>query len=89
MSIFQEGLSAASVNHIALSPLSFIERTASVYPRYPAVIHGAITRNWDETYQRCADWPLPCRVAGSALAKRSRSCCRTFRQCSKPISVCQ
>lgn len=53
MSIFQEGLSAASVNHIALSPLSFIERTASVYPRYPAVIHGAITRNWDETYQRC------------------------------------
>ncbi|WP_304641720.1 acyl-CoA synthetase [Pseudomonas sp.] len=53
MSIFQEGLSPASVNHIALSPLSFIERTASVYPRYPAVIHGAITRNWEETYQRC------------------------------------
>lgn len=53
MSIFQEGLSPASVNHVALSPLSFIERTASVYPRYPAVIHGAITRNWEETYQRC------------------------------------
>lgn len=53
MSIFQEGLSQAPVNHIALSPLSFIERTASVYPHYPAVIHGAIRRDWQETYQRC------------------------------------
>ena len=53
MSIFQEGLSQAPVNHIALTPLSFIKRTASVYPHYPAVIHGAIRRNWQETYQRC------------------------------------
>ncbi len=44
MSIYEQGLSPAPVNHIALSPLSFIERTASVYPHYPAVIHGSIRR---------------------------------------------
>lgn len=35
MSLFNEGLSPNPVNHIALTPLSFIERTASVYPEYP------------------------------------------------------
>ena len=53
MSIFETGLAPSAVNHIALSPLSFIERTASVYGEYPAVIHGAIRRNWQETYERC------------------------------------
>ncbi|MGC3238719.1 hypothetical protein, partial [Pseudomonas aeruginosa] len=36
MSIFEQGLAPAAVNHIALTPLSFIERTASDYPHYPA-----------------------------------------------------
>ena len=63
MSIFQEGLAPAPVNHIALSPLSFIERTAHVYPHYPAVVHGAIRRDWQETYQRC-------RRLASALHER-------------------
>lgn len=52
MSIFEQGLAPAAVNHIALTPLSFIERTASVYPHYPAVIHGNIRRDWAQTYQR-------------------------------------
>lgn len=63
MSIFETGLAPSAVNHIALSPLSFIERTASVYGEYPAVIHGAIRRNWQETYERCR------RLAG-ALSQR-------------------
>jgi len=63
MSIYEQGLAPAAVNHIALSPLSFIERTASIYPHYPAVIHGAIRRNWAETYARC-------RRLASALAGR-------------------
>ncbi|MFK0271781.1 acyl-CoA synthetase [Pseudomonas asiatica] len=53
MSIYAQGLMPAAVNHIALTPLSFIERTAAVYGNYPAVIHGAIRRNWQQTYQRC------------------------------------
>ncbi|WP_060513049.1 acyl-CoA synthetase [Pseudomonas sp. NBRC 111124] len=63
MSIFAQGLMPAAVNHVALTPLSFIERTAAVYGNYPAVIHGAIRRNWRETYQRC-------RRLASALAGR-------------------
>lgn len=63
MSIFEQGLAPAAVNHIALTPLSFIERTASVYPHYPAVIHGNIRRDWAQTYQRC-------RRLASALAGR-------------------
>jgi fatty-acyl-CoA synthase len=63
MSIFETGLAPSAVNHIALSPLSFIERTASVYGEYPAVIHGAIRRNWQETYGRC-------RRLASALSQR-------------------
>ena len=63
MSIFETGLAPSAVNHIALSPLSFIERTASVYGEYPAVIHGAIRRNWQETYERC-------RRLASALSQR-------------------
>ncbi|MPT00181.1 MULTISPECIES: acyl-CoA synthetase [unclassified Pseudomonas] len=63
MSIFSQGLMPAAVNHVALTPLSFIERTAAVYGSYPAVIHGAIRRDWRETYQRC-------RRLASALAGR-------------------
>lgn len=53
MSIYLEGLAKGPANHIALTPLSFIERTATTYPDYPAVIHGAIRRTWAQTYDRC------------------------------------
>ena len=63
MSIYEQGLERNPVNHVALSPLSFIERTAAIYPHYPAVVHGAIRRTWGETYTRC-------RKLASALAGR-------------------
>ncbi|WP_339652080.1 acyl-CoA synthetase [Halopseudomonas pelagia] len=63
MSIFEQDLAPLPVNHIALSPLSFIERTAAVYGQYPAVIHGSIRRNWQQTYERC-------RRLASALSRR-------------------
>jgi fatty-acyl-CoA synthase len=63
MSIYEQGLTQNTVNHVALSPLSFIERTAAIYPNYPAVVHGAIRRTWEQTYTRC-------RKLASALAGR-------------------
>jgi len=33
--------------------LSFIERTARVFPDHTAVVHGETQRSWTETYQRC------------------------------------
>ena len=53
MSIYHQGLEKGPANHIALTPLSFIERTAATYPDYPAVIHGAIRCTWAQTYTRC------------------------------------
>jgi fatty-acyl-CoA synthase len=63
MSIYHQGLAKGPANHVALTPLSFIERTAATYPDYPAVIHGAIRRSWAQTYSRC-------RQLASALSQR-------------------
>ncbi|MBI2527453.1 MAG: acyl-CoA synthetase [Candidatus Rokubacteria bacterium] len=50
-------------NHAPLTPLSFIERTAHVYPGTLAVVHGARRFTWAETYARS-------RRLASALARR-------------------
>ncbi len=62
-SIFEQGLPKTQANHVPLSPLTFIERSAAIYPDYPAVVHGDIRRSWGETWTRC-------RRLASALAKR-------------------
>jgi fatty-acyl-CoA synthase len=60
---FEHGLDKNPANYAPLTPLSFIERAAYVYPRRTAVIHGPRRFTWQETYARC-------RRLGSALAKR-------------------
>ena len=57
---YQVGLDRNAANFVALSPLSFIERSASVFPHHTASIHGDIQYTWQETYSRC-------RQLGSAL----------------------
>ena len=61
--IFEQGLPKTVANHVPLSPLTFIERSASIYPDYPAVVHGSTRRSWSETWSRC-------RQLASALEKR-------------------
>ena len=39
-------------NYAALSPLTFIERTAAVYPGRTAIIHGALQRTWAQVHER-------------------------------------
>ncbi|HEY0844872.1 MAG TPA: acyl-CoA synthetase [Noviherbaspirillum sp.] len=60
--IYESGLDRNAANYTPLSPLSFIERTASVYPDRLAIIHGDLRRTWAETYVRC-------RQLASALSK--------------------
>jgi fatty-acyl-CoA synthase len=57
------GLDRNQANFVPLSPLSFIERTAGVYPDRTALIYGAMRQTWAQTYRRC-------RRLGSALAAR-------------------
>jgi fatty-acyl-CoA synthase len=52
-SIFDRDLPRTAANFAALSPLTFIERAAAVFPRLPAVVHGPIRRDWGEVYARC------------------------------------
>ena len=52
-SIYTQGLDKNPANYVAQTPLTFIERAATVYPNRPAVIHGDIQRNWAQTYERC------------------------------------
>ena len=51
--IFEQGLPRNEANHAPLTPLSFLERTAQVYPDRTAVIHGALRRTWGDVYGRC------------------------------------
>lgn len=63
MSIFDQGLDKCAANFQALSPLSFIQRTARTYPDHESVVHGDRRYTWRETYARS-------RRLASALAKR-------------------
>lgn len=51
--IFDRDLPRNEANFAAITPLSFIERTARVYPDRLAIVHGALRRNWDAVYRRC------------------------------------
>jgi fatty-acyl-CoA synthase len=50
-------------NYAPLTPLTFIERAAYVYPDRLAVVHGTQRWTWHQTYARC-------RRLASALARR-------------------
>ena len=49
---YNTGLDRNPANHQPLTPLTFLERAASVFPEHTAIIHGAIRRNYDEFYRR-------------------------------------
>jgi fatty-acyl-CoA synthase len=51
--IYERDLDKTAANHAALTPLQFIERTASVYPDHVAIVHGQRRQSWAETYTRC------------------------------------
>ena len=63
-SIFDQHLPRNEANFAALSPLSFIERTAEVYPNRLAVIYGDLRRTWSETYARCRQLASSLQKAG-------------------------
>jgi len=52
-SIYDQDLPQTPANFAPMSPLSFIERTAEVYPTRLAVVHGSLRQDWASTYRRC------------------------------------
>jgi fatty-acyl-CoA synthase len=61
-SIFDQDLPQTPANHAPITPLSFIERTAEVYPTRLAIVHGNLRQDWATTYRRT-------RQLASALAQ--------------------
>jgi fatty-acyl-CoA synthase len=61
-SAYKSGLDRNQANYTPLTPLTFLERAAYVYPERWSVIHGAECFTWRETYARC-------RRLASALAR--------------------
>lgn len=49
---YNTGLDRNPANFQPLSPLTFLERAASVFPEHTAIVHGALRRNYAEFYSR-------------------------------------
>ncbi len=60
---YELGLDKNPANYVALSPLSFLARSAQVYPHATALIYGERRQDWDTTYRRCR------RLAGALAAR--------------------
>ncbi len=63
-SMYDQNLPRTEANHAPLSPLSFIERTAEVYPDRLAIVHGELRQTWGQTYARCRRLASSLRRAG-------------------------
>ncbi len=49
---YARGLDRNPANYVPLTPLTFIDRSAYIYPELPSLIHGARRYTWAETYRR-------------------------------------
>ncbi len=56
---YSTDLDKNAANYSPLSPLTFIERAAAVYPERCALIYDRVQRSWSETFRRC------CRFASA------------------------
>ena len=61
--MYEVNLDKNKANFTPLSPLSFLERTAEIYPNRKSIIHGNKQYTWLETYNRS-------KQLASALSKR-------------------
>lgn len=53
LSPYDQNLDKNPANYQPLTPLTFLDRAARVYPNHPAIIHGAQQFTWKEFYGRC------------------------------------
>ncbi|RZT93704.1 acyl-CoA synthetase [Rivibacter subsaxonicus] len=63
-SIYDRDLERNAANFVALSPASFVERSAEVFADLPAVIHGARRYDWAQTRDRSARLAAALRAFG-------------------------
>ncbi len=62
--IYNMGLNRNAANFAPLTPISFLQRSASVFPNHVAQIHHDMKITWAETYQRCIRFASALSKAG-------------------------
>ena len=50
---YSSGLEKCEANYSALTPISFLQRTAAVFPNYTSILSQHATYTWQQTYERC------------------------------------
>jgi 3-(methylthio)propionyl---CoA ligase len=65
MSIYDQDLDRNPANYVALSPVSFVERSAEVFGDLPAIVHGERRYLWRETRERAARLAAALRALGA------------------------
>ena len=61
---YSTDLDKNAANYVPLSPLTFIERAASVYPERCALIYKESRQNWSDTYRRCRQFAAALKQHG-------------------------
>jgi fatty-acyl-CoA synthase len=64
MSMYDKHLEKTAANFVALSPVSFVERSAEVFADLPAVVHGQRRYTWAQTRERSARLAAALRSVG-------------------------
>jgi len=62
--LYERNLDKTAANHVALSPVSFVERSAEVFADLPAVVHGARRYSWAQCRERTARLAAALRALG-------------------------
>src|ERR1700759_1553480 len=53
MNQYEIGLDKNPANYVPLTPLSFLERSAAVYPNHVSAVYEGRSFTWSQTHERC------------------------------------
>ena len=86
---YETDLDRNPANFQPLTPLSFLQRAASVFPDRVAIVHGPLRRSYATSMPARAVLPRHCASAASGAATPCRSCSPTRRPCWNAITACR
>ena len=66
-SIYETGLDKDLANHVSLSPISFLRRSAEIYPAKPAIIYDSYQVSYENFYARCCKLAQALRKIGIGI----------------------
>jgi len=76
-------------NFLALTPLSFLERAAKVFPDRTAIIHGKMRRNYEQYYERSRRLASALVQLGIKKGDTVAPCSQIRRPCSSATTACR